>query len=120
MISGGIMKGYTLQPRLENSDIHIGCLTCSTAARIAPMDMTIAVGFGAAVVTKDGEVVYNELDYQDQGWDAFWKVQDAENLAAQDPNHDWRISKHGPMHGETFQRQGKGKWYCIESNQGFA
>jgi len=112
------MKGYTLQPRLKDSDIHIGCCNCSTAARIAPMNMWIAVGFGYAAVTKDGETVYSERN--DMSESEIWTTQTAETLAAADPNHDWRIVKHGPLHGETFQRQGKGKWYCIESNQGFA
>lgn len=85
------------------------------------MDMLIAVGFGSAYVTRDGETVYNEMDYRDSvDGSEFWTVQTAENVAAQDPNHDWRIVKYGPLHGETFQRQGKGKWYCIESNKGFA
>lgn len=115
------MKGYTLRPRIKKESLHIGCLTCSTAAIQAPMDMLIAVGFGSAYVTKDGKKVYDEFDHRDSvDGSEFWTVREAEFLAAQDPNHDWRIVKHGPLHGETYQRQGKGKWFCIESNQGFA
>ena len=33
--------------------------------KIASMDMTIAVGFGKAYVTKDGETIFNENDVDD-------------------------------------------------------
>lgn len=107
--------GFELLPPAEH--IHIGCLNCSTAARVAPMEMLIAVGFGSAYVTKDDECVYDEQMVTD---DKYWTVQDAENLAKLDPDKDWRITKMGPMHGETFQRQGENNWVCIESNEGFA
>ena len=45
--------------------IHIGCLNCTTAARIAPMEMIIAVGFGSAYVTKDDELIYDEQMIED-------------------------------------------------------
>lgn len=81
--------------------------------------MPIAVGFGSAVVTKDDEYIYDE---RQEG--PTWTVADAEKAAAADPDHDWRIQKDGPLHGETFQRHMKGKyagqWVCIESNRGFA
>ena len=106
-------------PAIKADDLHIGCLNCSTAALVAPMDMGIAVGFGSAVVTRDGELVHDgEREWQN-GREP-WTVQDAENAALGDPDHDWRIEKYGPLHGETFQRHGPGEWVCIESNPGFA
>ena len=99
--------------------IHIGCLNCSTSARIAPMDMWIAVGFGDAHVSKDDEIVYSESEALRKKR-VLWTIKRAENLARKDPDHDWRIVKYGPLHGETFQRQGKNKWVCVESNRGFA
>jgi hypothetical protein len=108
------MTWEKLQP-LADAQIHIGCLNCSTAARVAPLNMRIEVGFGAAFATKDGELVYEEQ----QGVPSL-TVADIERLAVDDPDHDWRIAKHGPMHGETYQRQGSGNWVCIESNDGFA
>lgn len=102
-------------PRVEN--IHMGCLNCSTAARIAPMDMVISVGFGSATATKGSEVIYDEQFVENE---EYWTVQDVENLAAKEPDIDWRITKFGPLHGETFQRQGANNWVCIESNEGFA
>lgn len=109
--------GWVKLPAVSEEDIHIGCLTCSSAASIAPMDLLIAVGFGMADVTRNGEVVYEESEIHNNN---YWTVQDAENIAAQDPNNDWRITKHGALHGETFQRQGENLWVCIESNRGFA
>lgn len=102
----------------KHEELHIGCLNCSSAALKAPLDMLIAVGFGSAMVFKDKELVYDESRCKDD--DELWTVADAEKLALEDPDHDWRIEKNAPLHGETFQRQGPGEWVCIESNQGFA
>lgn len=107
------------QAPLEGKDIHKGCACCSTACQLAPMDMIIAVGFGIATATKDEQIVYSE-PHDAESEDDYMTVEQLEALAAADPEHDWRIVKHGPMHGETFQRQGPGKWVCIESNEGFA
>lgn len=88
---------------------------------VAPMDMTIAVGFGKATLTKDGELIYREPSF-DMSRGEIWRVwttQDAENLAAKDPDHDWRIVLYAPLYGRTFQRQ-DGEWVLIEENQGFA
>lgn len=104
---------------LEGKDIHVGYLCCSTAARVAPLEMGIAVGFGAAYVTRDGEKIYDgERDFHD-GKEPL-TVRDIEAMAKDDPDHDWRIVKHGPMHGETFQRHCDDTWVCVESNEGFA
>lgn len=71
------------------------------------------------MVFKDGKPIYD-------GEEAYRKdekvktVRYFEMQARKDPDHDWRIEKHGPMHGETFQRHGKNNWVCIESNAGFA
>ena len=109
------MAWEKLQP-IERKDLHIGCLNCSTAAMVAPMAMVIAVGFGSAFVTKDDDCIYDESSCDCE----YWTVADAERLAAEDPDHDWRIVKWGPMHGETFQRHGQNEWVCVESNEGFA
>lgn len=98
-------------------DLHQGCANCTTAARIAPMEMVIAVGFGSAFVMNGDTCVYSEDRVENE---EYWTVQDAENLAMKQPELDWRITKYGPLHGETFQRQGPGNWVCVESNEGFA
>jgi len=99
--------------------IYIGCLNCSSACEQAPMNMLIAVGFGDSYVSMDGERIYTE-PCNPQSEDEYKTVQFFEDLARLDPDHDWRIHKYGPLHGEVFQRQGDNLWVCIESNQGFA
>jgi len=108
----------TFEKLAPAENIYQGCASCTTAARIAPMDMLIAVGFGSACVTKNDEFIYDEQGVEND--DDYWTVQDAENVAKLDPDCDWRITKIGPLHGETFQRQGDNNWVCIESNEGFA
>lgn len=86
------------------------------------MDEIIAVGFGDAHVEKDGKIIYREpTEYNiqevvtdDDASNPFWLVQDAENEAAKDPDHDWRIVLYSPLRGRVFQRHGKDKWVLIE------
>lgn len=93
------------------------CCNCPPIPTQAPMGKIIAVGFGCAQVTRDGTVVYDgELPDREY----FWRFTDAEEAAAADPDHDWRVILHGALHGETYQRQGAGQWVCIERNEGFA
>ena len=104
---------------IKEKDLHKGCMNCSTASLKAPMEMMIAVGFGAAYVTKEGKQIYDgESDLQDNG--IAKTVAEIEKMAELEPDADWRIIKEGPLHGETYQRQGKENWVCIESNKGFA
>lgn len=109
---------FEKQQPLDEKDIHWGCLNCTSAAKVAPMDMWIAVGFGSAYLSKNGEVIWDEQMAETD--DDIWTVKKAEDLAKQDPDNDWRIVKYSPLHGETFQRQGDSNWVCIESNPGFA
>ena len=44
----------------------------------------------------------------------------AEELAAADPDHDWRIVLYGPLSGRTYQRHATGEWVLIEQSMGFA
>ena len=81
------------------------------------MDRVIAVGFGAAGVTKDGESVYDEQQVDD---DSYWTIEDAEKAAQADPDHDWRIFFFAPLYEATYQRQGQGRWMLIEKGRGFA
>lgn len=86
--------------------------------QLANMDMLIAVGFGDAYVTKDGEEIYNELDIDDN--EKLWTVRDAEEYARKDPNHKYKIVKYAPLHGETYERNDKGEWVLVDTNEGFA
>jgi hypothetical protein len=99
--------------------IYQGCANCPPVEKIAPMDMMIAVGFGIAAVTKDGQPVYTES--QDaESWDDFWTTQEAESAALEDPNHDWLIILEAPLRGRTYQRHAPRQWVLIESTPGFA
>ena len=44
---------------------------------------------------------------------------DIEEAVAEDPDHDWQVEIYGPMHGETYQRQGPGHWVMVKTNGGF-
>ena len=95
------------------------CVCCPPIPAKLPMDAIIAVGFGAATVTRDGVVMIDGERTYSQTGDAPVAA-DAEALAARDPDHDWRITLFGPLHGEEYQRQGEGQWVLIEKNEGFA
>jgi hypothetical protein len=90
------------------------------------MAKIVAVGFGEAVATCDGElvadgekpfIVRNGKKVARKGYIRF---ADIEKLAVAKPRSDWRIKLFSPLHGEVYQRQGKAKWVLVEKNQGFA
>lgn len=94
------------------------CLCCPPIRSRLDLNAVIAVGFGSATVTRDGECVYDEAEAEHSG--EYWQCSDAEAAAAKDPDHDWRITLWGPLHGETYQRQEPGWWVLVEKNEGFA
>lgn len=103
------------------------CPHCPPIPTQAPMDKLIAVGFGAAQVYRDGEFVADGetgivwRNGVKERRDEFLTFADAEAWAVEDGDgHDWQVVLHGPLHGETYQRQGPEQWVCIERNQGFA
>ena len=95
-----------------------GCLNCGTPPPMFPMDRRIAVGFGCAALFRDGVQVWTEEP--DTKWEDCLTGQQAEDMAAADPDHDWQIMIHGPLSGRTYQRHEPGQWVMIESNEGFA
>lgn len=86
---------------------------------IAYMNMIIAVGFGSAYVTCDGQVVYEE-PREPRNWLDFWTVEDAEREAIKSPEKIWKIYMNGPLQGRLYQRMGANKWLLIEKYRGFA
>lgn len=113
------MSDWKKEKPINKDGLHIGCLNCSTAALKANLGRMICVGFGAAFVTKDGAMVYDgEQDFSQT--DSCKEIKDIEVMAVADPDHDWRVHLHGPMHGEVYQRHGIDEWLCIESDNGFA
>lgn len=102
------------------------CNRCPPIPTQAPLSKVVAVGFGAAQVFRDDEFVADGetgiifrhgIKERIEPWTLTFE--DVEEMAVADPG-DWRIVLHGPLHGETYQRQGPGQWVCIERNEGFA
>jgi len=93
------------------------CLHCPPIGGTLGMGRTIAVGFGEAHLSRDDHLIYREPQ-SDEG--DYWTVQQAEDVAVADPDHDWRIVLDGPLHGETYQRQGPDRWVLVDRNEGFA
>lgn len=98
-----------------DGEVHDGCLNCPPTHKVAPMEMIIAVGFGDARITKDEETIFSEESDED-----FRSLEVFEEMAKQDPNHDWRAILNGPLRGRTYQRHGVAEWVLIYSNRGFA
>jgi hypothetical protein len=106
----------------------IACLTCGCGAR-EDIDggRWIAVGFGNAGITKNGKHVWSEDELPRDGAGLPHEdspepltMADAERLAAEDPEADWRVYFFAPLYEATYQRQGPGRWVLIESGEGFA
>jgi hypothetical protein len=96
--------------------------------QVAPMNMMIAVGFGMASVQMDGELVYSDIKVEEfneihEANNPYWTVQDAENEARKDPDHEWIIDMQGPLQGRTYKRMGEDNWVlmaglCYAGNMG--
>lgn len=111
------MSNWEKLPGLESKANP--CLHCPPILAKADMDKVIAVGFGSADLTRDDELVLDGERAFQRGKEVP-TFADAEKLAVADPDHDWRVTLHGPLHGETYQRQGVKEWVLVETNEGFA
>ena len=99
-------------------DVRTGCLCCPPKPGEAPMDWDPDPGFGVVYLTRDGEQAtsYMRHDEEEPGM----TVQDFEDRASGDPDHDWRFEIHGPLGGVVYQRQGCAQWVAVERLEGFA
>lgn len=102
-------------PPVERPGIP-GCATSGSTPTTLDEDALIMVGFGWAGVTRDGVTMWSEGPGDDVP--DCWTVRHAEALAAQDPDHDWRIIYQRPLSGATYQRQGDGRWVLVEVDRG--
>lgn len=112
---------WTKLPAIAQNDVRTACLCCGTPAALFPAEAWIAVGFGYAALTKDGQEIYAEP----QGPDDFDESEylsgaQAEEMAAADPDHDWRISLVGPLSERHYQRHAAGQWVLVQQGEGFA
>lgn len=98
---------------------HGGCLHCGYQHSILPMELgyRISVGFGYAALTRDGEDVFRETNHEYEECPSYI---DAEIMAANDPNHDWRIHLEAPLSSRHYQRQGLNLWVLYAKGAGFA
>ena len=63
-------------------------LNCTLIEDIVALDATIIAGFGSATITRDGELFYDapmHLEWQDAT-----ELEELEEIARQNPNHDWQ------------------------------
>lgn len=91
------------------------CLNCGPKPIRAEMSQWIAVGFGSADLLRDGEVVVDGENSAEP-----FTFEDAERLAAADPDHDWQVDLNGPMSSAVYQRHGEREWMLIKTGMGFA
>lgn len=117
MIDNDKTQAWKKEPAIKGK--HGGCLNCGPRPSLLPPDGLIAVGFGYAGLHRDDEPIYTEPNDPD-GDDEHMTGSKAEELAAADPDHDWRIVLYGPLSGRTYQRHATGEWVLIEQSMGFA
>lgn len=96
-----------------------GCLNCGPRPDELPMDCNPHPGFGMLALYRDGEYVHGP-DISDEHEVEAYRVQDHEDIAAGDPDHDWRIRIDGPLSDAVYQRHGEARWVLIEKGLGFA
>lgn len=102
--------------------VRTGCLCCPPKAEAAPLDWDPDPGFGIVYLKRDGQTVLDYMRHYDEtdGDATCLTVQDFEDRAAGDSDHDWRFEIHGPLGGVVYQRQGEGEWVAVEKLEGFA
>lgn len=103
---------------------HNGCRHCPPKPIVMPLDANPHPGFGMVTLYRDGEYVKSAGEredgyHSDELVDSF-TVQQFEDIAAQDPDHDWQMWVNGPMSDATYQRHSASEWVCIEKGFGFA
>ena len=117
------MSWERLPPIAQGDAIHDGCLHAPATRAKAALNVKIAVGFGFAGISRDGEIVYREPQHDgpfSETWAKIPSLMKFENMARKDPDHDWRLILDGPLSGKTYQRQDRNEWLLVQSNRGFA
>lgn len=99
---------------------HGSCLHCGYQYEELPIsdDFRITVGFGYSGLSKNGIQVW--ADGAVKNYDDAMSSKQAEEIAARDPENDWRIHMEGPLSERHWQRQGVGKWVLYKKGEGFA
>ncbi len=88
------------------------------ADEFLPLGAVIGVGFfGFAVLTRDGKAVYEERDDEPE---RLMTVAEAERLAQESPDRDWRIHLVAALDDRHYKRVGPGKWQLYERGYGLS
>ena len=119
--AGTVMSETTFWKKLPAIEgKHGGCLSCGPRPSYFPADEMIAVGFGCAALYRDGEPISTEpIVNESTTEEDYMTGAQAEEIAASDPDHDWRIVLQGALSGRTYQRHGPWQWALVEQNTGF-
>lgn len=116
------MTKWEKLPAIERGPVK--CTMCGCGAHeTLSMERTIAVGFGSAGYSRDGEELWNEneIDVDDESTDDdYHTVGYVESVAKLQPDHDWRIYFFAPLYEAEYQRQGDGHWVLVRKGDGFA
>jgi hypothetical protein len=106
--------------KLKSLKGETACLTCGCGSHdTLSMNALLGVGFGDVSVYKNEICVYSESN-QDRLGRRLWTTKKIENLAAKEPDSDWRIKFYAPLYEAEYQRQGEKHWVLVKKGQGFA
>lgn len=110
-------KSWQPQPAIEG---HVYCNCCGGGRDKSGEDFLVAVGFGSAGVTANGEHIIEEQEWGDGQYEGDVTLSLVERVAQTRPDADWRIYMHGPLSGQVYQRHANETWALIERDEGFA
>lgn len=106
-----------MQTKVENKKCRGTCLCCPRTEDLLEMGTVLYQGFGGYHVKKDEEIFY--WADSDLEWKKYKTLADIEKSAKRSPKSKWIVILNNPLRGATWERK-RGKWYLIETNQGFA
>lgn len=131
-------RRFARAERERNADrfviIHVSTTgtTRNPLGRFVSLDTCICVGFGSAVIRRDGEV-YEDGDNPKRrsilGWvrsrGEFYRVVTLRSIEKhikrmRAGHHRWTAEVDAPLWSAKWERQRPGKWVCIEAGEGFA
>lgn len=95
----------------------IRCSCCGQACEIYPLDHWVVVGYGETTITRDRETLWRESP--GSGLDNSPRLSAFEEMAAADPDHDWRMRRHGPLSETVYQRHEPRTWVLVHQGPGF-
>lgn len=99
--------------------------TRNPIGRVSSLDRAICVGFGVAVVLRDGKVFADGENERrrflltSDGVVTLRKVKKYIRRMRQG-HHKWSAMIRAPLWDATWERKRPGKWVCVEAGMGFA